>query len=220
MNQAIFIPIGGAESKLTLSKLVHMIGGGINVLVITTATLYKKESEEKYKKIFTELNCDVYFVNASEKADVDTDLHLKLLDNADLVFFVGGDQSRISNCFLGTNFLIEMKRRSYLGLVISGTSAGAAVMSSQMIAGGVDIPKMSEGLSFLSDIVIDSHFSERNRITRLRSAISKNKIGLGISEDTGVVIKGRKITVFGSGNITIVTQVGEKILTDGESIRI
>lgn len=221
MSNTTFVPIGGSESTDTLSKIVGIVGGGINVLVITAATTLKEDSESKYRKIFEELGCSVEFVHC-DKTGIDEEENLSLLEDSDLVFMTGGDQSKIVECLLDTLFLNRLVDRSKKGLVVSGTSAGAAAMSKHMIAGGSQKPIIATGLSFLPEVIIDSHFGERNRIARLRKAVEAHTesvlIGLGLSEDCGVIVKGRRIEVIGTGKACLVTESGEVYLSPGESI--
>ena len=197
-----FALIGGAESKRTLELVINELGSS-NVLVITTATSYKEDAEKKYTKLFNSLGCNTDFIHASISDEVDTRENLTRLKNADTIFFTGGDQSRITKCYLGTSFLYEMRRRVSEGTPLIGTSAGAMAMSQDMIAGGDESPIMGKGLSMLPNIIIDTHFQERNRKPRLEMAVSDtiNKIGIGISEDTAIVFKGKHVLTFGKGNI-------------------
>lgn len=222
MNRGIFVPIGGAESVDTLRQVVELVGSGINVLLITAATSYKEEAEEKYTKIFGDMNCEVYTIHAVTRDDIDTDVNLSKLDESDFVFFCGGDQSRISNCLLGSKFLTRMKKMVKHGLVVSGTSAGASVMSSHMITGGKETPSIGAGISLVPDIIIDSHFEERNRIQRLQTAVNMggNRIGLGLSEDACAIIRTNSINIIGSGNVTLLTSDGSIVLRPGDTFKL
>ena len=223
MNRGIFVPIGGAESTNTLKQVIDLVGSRINLLLITSATSYKDEAEEKYTKIFGGMDCEVFTIHAVTRDELDTDMNLSKLDDADFVFFCGGDQSRISNCLLGTKFLTRMKKMVKNGLVISGTSAGASVMSSYMITGGKETPSIGAGISLVPDIIIDSHFEERNRMTRLQKAVDSmggNRIGLGLSEDAAAIIRKNSIDIIGSGNVTLITSDGHKVLRPGDTFRI
>jgi cyanophycinase len=222
MNRGIFIPIGGAESLDTLKQVIDIIGNRINILVITIATSYKKDAEEKYTKFFNELDCNVNVLHADNRDEVDTEESLSKLENIELVFFTGGDQSKISTCLLGTEFLTRVKKKLKKGLVVSGTSAGAVAMSSHMIEGGKETPRVGAGLSLLPNFIIDSHFEERNRMIRLKKTVDLGgtRIGLGISEDSAVVINKNTIKVIGNGNTTLITTDGHKILKPGETFKI
>jgi cyanophycinase len=98
--------------------------------------------------------------------------------------------------------------------IIAGTSAGAAAMSSTMIKGGLvekaylkGEVKLSLGLGFIHDLIIDTHFDARGRFARLAQAVAAQPgiIGIGLSEDTGVIIEqGGKLKAIGSSGVTII----------------
>jgi cyanophycinase len=91
-----------------------------------------------------------------------------------------------------------------------------------MIEGGKETPRVGAGLSLLPNFIIDSHFEERNRIIRLKKAVDLGgtRIGLGISEDSAVIINKNSIKVIGNGNTTLVTTDGYKVLKPGETFKI
>ena len=91
-------------------------------------------------------------------------------------------------------------------MALIGTSAGAMAMSEVMIAGGKETPIMSKGLSMLPNLIIDTHFQERDRKPRLEIAVGQvsEKIGLGISEDTAIIFKGKQILILGKGEIEVI----------------
>ena len=200
-----FALIGGAESERTMELVINELGSR-NALVITAATAYKEAAKRKYLKIFNRLGCDTDFIDASNNGEVDTDENLMKLKVADTILFVGGDQSRITRCYIGTSFLDVMKKKVSEGMALIGTSAGAMSMSEVMIAGGKGTPIMINGLSMLPNIIIDTHFQERDRKSRLKIAVGQtpDKIGLGISEDTAIVFKGKEIVILGKSNIEVI----------------
>jgi cyanophycinase len=112
------------------------------------------------------------------------------------------------------------------GICIAGTSAGAAVMSRQMIAQG-QAPIITEkgvvsfdiGLGLVSMAIIDQHFSQRRRLTRLLSALAQRPdlLGVGIDENTGLVITvNESIEVIGDGSVTILD--GREMISNYEEI--
>jgi cyanophycinase len=96
--------------------------------------------------------------------------------------------------------------------VLAGTSAGAMSMSKEMIMGGSSIEcltkgavKIREGMGYIEDMIIDSHFINRGRFGRLAEAVAKfpNLIGVGLGEDTGLIIKDKEFKVIGSGMVIV-----------------
>lgn len=128
--------------------------------------------------------------------------------------FSGGDQSKIVK-FIGGTRLDEIIKDKYLNeeFVIAGTSAGAMCMSEEMITGGgvqeaftKGATSMGEGMAYIPNFIIDSHFIRRGRFGRLAEAVSRfpKKIGIGLAEDTGLVIKNRNnCEVIGSGMVIL-----------------
>lgn len=211
------IAIGGAEDKtggMTVLKRVLAEAGAASprVLVITTATGYPEEVAEKYRDAFARLNVAPDIRHITTKAEADTPASVASLKNYDVVFFSGGDQEKLSAAFGGTAFLAALAAREAEGAVVAGTSAGAAAMSQLMITGG-DPRKalkpgglgLGEGLSFTPDIVFDTHFNQRHRLKRLfgAAAADSRKVGVGLDEDTGVVIKNGNYEVVGKGRVTV-----------------
>jgi cyanophycinase len=99
--------------------------------------------------------------------------------------------------------------------VIGGTSAGAAMMPDEMIVGGASVSnpsvgavRMGPGMGFLPGIVIDQHFAQRGRLGRLLAALVLQPavVGLGIDEDTAIIVTGDEFKVVGSGAITVVDE--------------
>jgi cyanophycinase len=140
--------------------------------------------------------------------------------NVDAVFFAGGDQLKLTSLYGGSPVLFDLKQRYiHERLVIGGTSAGAMALSTPMIyAGNQDVQQISGeikitlGLEFLKDVCVDTHFVDRGRVVRMAQVIATNPtcIGIGIEEDTAVIIRnGIEAEVCGSGIV---------IMMDGRDI--
>jgi cyanophycinase len=146
---------------------------------------------------------------------------LKYFDGVTGVFLSGGDQSRLASIVVGTPVqakLLDLYRR---GAIVSGTSAGAAIMSKTMITGDELLRKdttesfafvrkgnikTEEGLGFLEDVIIDQHFLRRKRYARLLSVTLEypKKLGVGIDESTGILVSnGREFEVLGTGGVMV-----------------
>jgi cyanophycinase len=134
--------------------------------------------------------------------------------------FRGDSQSRVTNRYLGT--MVEKELRALLdrGGVIGGTSAGAAVMSGVMIAGGNPRPRLVEGFDWVPDAIVDQHFSERDRRSRLEAALKTHpeRWGIGIDEGTAVVVRSRRLEVLGKGSVTLMLAGWEPASTENERL--
>jgi cyanophycinase len=133
----------------------------------------------------------------------------------DLFFLTGGDQLKLTSIYGGTTFLQQLKNRYiYNSIVIAGTSAGAMALSTPMIYAGNDEVqqisgeiKVTTGLEFLKDVCVDTHFVTRGRFVRMAQVIITNPtcIGIGIEEDTAIIVKnGIDVSVIGSGIVIII----------------
>jgi cyanophycinase len=231
MIKGTLIPIGGNEDKGMgenemytleflkegiLSHVVRESGGKkARIVVIPTASSIPKEVGENYLHAFDKLGCKhVEVIHIKSRDDSDKKAFIKLIEEANCVMFSGGDQSNIVNRIGGTRMHeILLDRYRNEDFVIAGTSAGAMCMSSEMIAGGSSTEslfkgavRMRDGMGFVPELIIDSHFIQRGRFGRLAEAVAKfpNLIGVGLAEDTGIVIKNcNDFKVIGSGMVVI-----------------
>ena len=237
------ISIGGAEDKGTepepnfiqknnlnffslqiLSRIMHEAGGhDANIEVITSASSIPEEIGQNYLDAFHKLGCtNIHIMNIRNREDAMKPEMVQRIKNCDSVMFSGGNQLRLSAIFGGTEFLEILNERyeTEEKFIIAGTSAGAMAMSNTMIYQGNSSEalfkgevKITTGLAFIKDVIIDSHFVTRGRFGRLTQAVASNPscLGIGLGEDTGVLIsEGRYMEAVGSGLVIII---------DGHNIR-
>jgi cyanophycinase len=215
------IIIGGHEDKegdkIILKAVAERLGGGR--LVIATIASHAPEGYfESYQKAFGSLGVidlvELYIDERSETHDAEK---LALLQSAAGVFFSGGDQLRISSQIGDTPIEARIREIWRNGGVLAGTSAGASVMSDTMMVRGASAEthrigdlQMAPGLGLLRDTIIDQHFAERGRIGRLLGAVAQSPrvLGIGIDEDTAVVLEGDDFRVIGSGAVYVVDAEG------------
>lgn len=213
--------IGGAEDKYNerrlLRKFVSLAGEkNARVLIVPVASDYPEFSADVYAQTFRSLGLQQVKVlrATSRQAVIDADA-ASLLDGVTGVFMSGGDQMRLVSVLGGTEFarLLEERVRN-TSLVLAGSSAGAAGMSAAMIVRGNPTShphrsaiRLSPGLGILRNIIIDQHFTERGRLSRLITAVSYNprQLGLGIDENTAVIISNDgTLEVCGDGTVTVI----------------
>lgn len=211
--------IGGAEDKegdcLILKQVVKLAGGHqARLLVLTAATTEPQQVGGLYRQAFTRLGAaEVGVLDISERLQAEDPMLVRLVDNCSGVFFTGGDQLRITSLIGGTALFHALSEAYRRGVVIAGTSAGASVMSSTMIVDGSEdkepaagAVRLAAGLSLISDVVIDQHFAQRGRLGRLLAAVAQNPyvLGIGIDENTAIVVEGPEFEVIGSGTVSII----------------
>ncbi|HYF35250.1 MAG TPA: cyanophycinase [Prosthecobacter sp.] len=188
-----------------------------HIEVVTTASMIPLEVGRMYAGAFERLGVsDLPLMHIRTAEDSRRSEYLDRLRACDAIMFSGGDQSNITQAFGGSEFLEIMLERYYEepNFVIAGTSAGAMAMSRIMIAGGNPFNalkkgavKVSAGLGLIDPVIIDSHFVKRGRFARLMEVIAENPhhIGLGLGEDTGVLITGgSQIETIGSNLVVII----------------
>jgi cyanophycinase len=217
--RGFIIPIGGGEDRLK-ERLIHRrfvdLAGGrrAEIVIVPTASQLATTGEE-YRRVFRDLGADrVEFLPIIRREDCEDPRHTDMLDRATGIFLTGGNQLRLSTILGGTLVARLIRRRNAAGVPVAGTSAGASIMSEHMIAGGESNLSPSEGavslapgLGLTNAVIIDQHFTERNRLGRLLTASSFNPflIGLGIDEDTAAFIgPDNVLEVVGRGTVTVV----------------
>jgi cyanophycinase len=180
------------------------------------------EVGNNYLNAFGKIGCtNIGVLHIRNREDATNPDNIERLTRADCVMFSGGNQLRLSSVFGGTDFLeILHNRYQNEDFVIAGTSAGAMAMSNTMIYEGNATRahlkgevKITTGLGFMDDVIIDSHFEKRGRFGRLAQAVASNPscLGIGLGEDTGMLVTGgNQLEAIGSGMVMII---------DGHEIR-
>lgn len=207
------------------------------VEIITTASNIPEEVGAEYIKAFAQLNVtNIGILDIRSREEANNEENIERLRVADVVMFTGGDQLRLTSIFGGTAFhhlLLEKYEKE--NFIVAGTSAGAAASSNNMIYQGSSHEalvkgevKITGGLGFINNVIVDTHFVQRGRIGRLMYASASNPInlGIGLGEDTGLLItNGNDMEAIGSGLIMLVdaTHMKDTNMTDvqiGEQVSI
>ncbi|HET6533694.1 MAG TPA: cyanophycinase [Actinoplanes sp.] len=207
MSLGRLLAIGGAAGPALLSRFVTLAGGPI--LVVGTASAEPEALAAEYVDAFARLGArSVRPLPLSSRAAANDPGVAAELGAATGVFFTGGDQVRITATLGGTLADSVLQRLvATRSLILGGTSAGAAMMSGTMIVGGDGAAVTTgPGLEFLPGVLIDMHFAERGRLNRLLAAVARypHELGLGIDEDTAILVDGDRFEVLGSGSVTVV----------------
>lgn len=215
------IIIGGHEDKegdrVILKAVAERLRGGKLVLA-TIASRAPEGYLAEYRKAFSGLGVaelvELYVEGRATTQDAEK---LAVLEGAAGVFFSGGDQLRISSQIGDTPIEKRIREIWRGGGVLAGTSAGASAMSDTMMVRGASAEthrigdlRMAPGLGLVRDVIIDQHFAERGRIGRLLGAVAQSPrvLGLGIDEDTAIILEGDDFAVIGSGGVYVVDAEG------------
>ncbi len=232
----LFIIGGGGRSDILIKKLLQTAGlrkdDHIVILPMSSAepdTSYyyiKKDLEKFCSNIISNLNFTSDNINNKQWLDS--------LESAKLIFITGGDQLRFMKVVLHTAVYDAIHRAYAKGSTIAGTSAGAAVMSKEMITGNqlkgdtsyaetfnkvwANNIEFKEGLGLIDSIIIDQHFIKRSRYNRLLSGLSTfpSYTCIGIDEGTAIIIDNKKISVAGVSQVVVMRHPeGLKITSTG-----
>lgn len=209
-RQGCLVVAGGGPIPADVFRRALDLAGGrkAHVLVIPQASALS-DTGVRVARLWRALGAArVSILDLEDPAHAARQVHL-----ADLIWMAGGDQTRLIAALDAAGLTPVLHRRYEEGAVIAGTSAGAAVMSHVMIAGDPEpehgrrlAPLTGAGLGLWPEVIVDQHFLRRNRIGRLRSAVLQQPelVGVGIDEETAVVVRGRHLEVIGSSRVVIV----------------
>jgi cyanophycinase len=207
---SLFVVGGGPQPAALVRRFVELAGGrDARIVVMGMASGQGRESAEEkaaqLRGMGTQASA-LWF----DRAGADADSVVRRIGQATAIWFGGGDQNRLMAAMRGSRALAELQRVwRTSGVLVGGTSAGAAVLSTPMITGderrpggarrdttqawitieGDDVVT-AEGMSFLTDVVVDQHFVRRRRHNRLLSLVIERPphLGAGIDESTALVI--------------------------------
>jgi cyanophycinase len=211
--------IGGAEDKfndkIILSTFVQLAGGQAARIVIVPTASSIEAAGERYKALFLGMGAEqVDVVYIGNREDANGDAPVEMLNEATGIFLTGGNQIRLSSIVGGTRTAELVRERNEAGAIVAGTSAGASILSSHMVAYGAsgEMPKqrmanMMAGFGLVSDLIIDQHFRQRERIGRLLALVAANPglLGVGIDEDTAALVgPSGVLEVIGRHAVTVV----------------
>ena len=211
--------IGGAEDKLDhkviLTTFTYLAGGSSARIAIVPTASSIESAGERYKALFLGMgvrSANVVFIESRD--DANGDAPMELLEDATGIFLTGGNQMRLSTMVGGTEAARLVKSRHKSGAIVAGTSAGASILSSHMVAFGASgetprqrMASMVAGFGLVPDLIIDQHFRQRDRIGRLLSLVASNPglLGVGVDEDTAALIGHNGVMeIIGKSSVTIV----------------
>jgi cyanophycinase len=220
-TQTSILVIGGAEDKVHGREILQTFynrAGAANaqLAIIPSASREPALQGDRYRAIFQDMGAkDIKVFDIRERHHCEEAQWHTYLETCTGVFMTGGDQLRLYSLLADTPLMDKIRDSAHAGkIALAGTSAGAAVMSHQMIAGGGSgeapnrsLVDMATGLDILPELIVDQHFYNRNRLSRLISAVAAHpdRLGVGIDEDTCALFEGGgQLRVIGKGAVTIV----------------
>jgi cyanophycinase len=202
----LLIAGGGQLSEQIRQRFIDLAGGRDAKIVVIPAESVNEQSRAQYRDSWRSYDVkSIDVLHAESRTEADDPDFSRALETATGVWLGGGQQTWLSAWYRRT--LVESRLKELLRRngVIAGTSAGAAVMSRVMIAGGRDQPIMGHGFDLIPGAVIDQHFIKRNRMNRLQTALEQHPdlIGFGIDEGTALQygVESGRFQVLGQSSV-------------------
>jgi len=207
--------IGGAASEIFYEKFMELVGGpDAPIVVIPTAwtsEVLKPEDLERFQNSFVQKGFNnVTVLHTHDRSEANRNEFIEPLKTAAGVWFIGGRQWRLADSYLDTRTHQAFFDLLDRGGVIAGSSAGATIQGSYLARGDtwantIMMGDHEEGLGFLSNVAIDQHLLARNRQFDLFEILDHRPelLGIGLDEDTGIIVEGDQFTVFGSSYVAI-----------------
>jgi len=207
MFRGTLLLCGGGVIPLPIREEFYKLGKGTEGTLVLIPTASPRSDAGDFSmwidfwSSFRWKSVDVIHV-ADRQGAFDSSL-VETIRKATAVWLSGGEQQRLSERYVGTPVEKELHALLERGGIVGGTSAGAAIASSNMIASGAIEPQFAAGFQFLPSLIIDQHFTQKNRHGRLLKALEAypNRIGLGIDESTGVFVNKDESRVVGDGGV-------------------
>jgi cyanophycinase len=200
---------GNGTTDDILRKAVATAGGSAGTVVIFPQASELAETGRESAAIWTKAGLGRAIVAGPD----DVPAALKAIEQATFVWFPGGDQVRLVKALEGTPIPEAIRGRYAAGVLVGGTSAGAAVMSRMMITGEADLKaitagrtELKPGFAFWPEVIVDQHFLKRQRSNRLVSAVLDHPdlVGVGIDETTAVFVSGSEFEVLGQNSVLVI----------------
>lgn len=204
---------GGLRDLSILERFVDLAGGkDAPIVVIPTAG-----GGDHYDEFYQGLNLfravgatNLTVLHTTDPTIANTDEFIRPLLDAHGVWFGGGRQWRLVDAYMNTRVHEELNALLARGGVIGGSSAGATIQGSYLARGDTQTNTVmmgdhEEGLGFLKNVAIDQHLLRRNRHFDLIEIIEARPelLGIGIDEDTAIIVRGDHFEVMGSGYVAI-----------------
>jgi cyanophycinase len=212
----LFLVGGGKRPPKLMQEFVLSTPGMILIIPWASAA---SDAGQSIQREFQSFGAEKVNIASQDLSDGH---NLKLIQDAQGIFFTGGDQNKLMGAIAQLKLVDLFKQKFLAGVSFGGTSAGTAIMSNPMLTGNGS--EISEGLGLLpGGYLVDQHFIVRNRWQRLANiALAHNLTGIGIDEDNALVVIGNYARVIGPTHVELLTKrsdsIHTQIITEGEAI--
>jgi cyanophycinase len=206
--------VGGAMREPEIVERFVELAGGDKARIIVVPTAGGEEDyddEDCGLQTWARIGvADVTCLHTVERAEADSEFFVEPITQATAIWFNGGRQWHIADSFLGTRTEEEFRKVLDRGGVIGGSSAGATIQGSYLVRGdtsgnAVMMGDHEVGFGYLKNTAIDQHVLRRNRQFDLIEVIEAHPelLGIGIDENTAIVVQGDEFEVIGASNVLI-----------------
>ena len=198
---------GGGTTDTIVARTLELAGGRNAVVVVLPQSSALADAGDSSVKMWLDAGA-----KSARKLDFKDPGAKAALESATLIWMPGGDQNRFMKAIDGTGLDDVIRVRHRAGVVVGGTSAGAAVLSASMMTGDADLQSLAsrktvlaKGLGLWPGAIVDQHFLRRQRTNRLLSAVLDNPalIGVGIDEGTAAIFREGRIEVAGRSAVVV-----------------
>lgn len=213
-SKGYLVIVGGSMQDPAIFGRFLELAGGPDAPIVIIPTAGGEEDYDQYWSGLTRYRNagakNLTVLHTRDRAVADTEEFVRPIKEARGVFFSGGRQWRLADSYLNTRAHEELFALLNRGGVIGGSSAGATIQGSFLVRGDtkgntIMIGDHLEGLGFLKNVGIDQHLLKRNRQFDMIEVIEKHPelLGIGIDEDTAIVVRGDRFEVIGQGYVAI-----------------
>ena len=216
--------VGGAMRDPAIIERFIQLAGGPHAPIVVIPTAGGGEIYDQYYRglgSFMEAGAtDLTVLHTTDREEANSEAFVEPLRRARGVWFPGGRQWRLADAYLETRVHDELRGVLARGGVIGGSSAGATILGSYLARGDTAINTImmgdhEVGFGFLRNVAIDQHLLRRNRQFDLIEVIEAHPelLGIGLDEDTAIVVRGDEFEVVGRSYVVIYDH--ERMLDSG-----
>lgn len=220
------VVVGGAMQDLGIVRRFIDLAGGADAPIVVIPTAGGAAEYDRFYPGLRQFRAagatNLTVIHTNDRAEADSEAFVAPIREAGGVWFPGGRQWRIADSYLDTRTEEELHRVLERGGVIGGSSAGASIQGSYLIRGDTQTNTImmgdhEEGFGFLRNVGVDQHLLRRNRQFDMLEVMEAmpGLLGIGIDENTAIVVQGDEFEVIGESYV-VIYDTGARIDTGGD----
>lgn len=220
------VVVGGAMQDLGIVRRFIDLAGGPDAAIVVIPTAGGAAEYDRFYPGLRQFRAagatNLTVIHTNDRDEADGEAFVRPIRDAGGVWFPGGRQWRIADSYLDTRTEEELHRLLERGGVIGGSSAGASIQGSYLIRGDTQTNTImmgdhEEGFGFLRNVGIDQHLLRRNRQFDMLEVMEAmpDLLGIGIDENTAIVVQGDEFEVIGESYV-VIYDTGAQIDTGGD----